>query len=293
VGLVVLLVLTPLVFMTGVVVSQASTVSDSVGPWLSRQPQGPTHSDQLLERIPFWSQLEPYREQLLTTAGEIAGTVSSFAVDSVSAAARNTVGFLFDLFVMLYSTYFLLVHGRELLAQVMSLVPLRPQQKEVLVDKFLSVSRATLKGTLVIGVVQGGLAGLAFAVAGIGGAAFWGAVMAVLSVIPGVGTALVWVPAVLYLFATGQNMAAIGLLLWCAIVVGTIDNILRPVLVGKDTEMPDILVLFGTLGGLSLFGAVGFVIGPVIAALFLAVWRMYSDTFGAVLSVPEAPGGEV
>ena len=187
---------------------------------------------------------------------------------------------------MLYSMFFFLMGGREILDQVMRLFPLEATDKDLLLDKFVSVSRATIKGTLIIGIVQGGLAGLAFAVVGIKGAVFWSAIMAVLSIIPGIGTALVWVPAVGYLFATGQTIPAIGLLLWCAVVVGTADNVLRPLLVGKDTEMPDLMVMLSTFGGLALFGAIGLVIGPVIAALFLTMWRIYSDTFADVLSTP-------
>ena len=162
-------------------------------------------------------------------------------------------------------------------------MPLRPEQSSLLLDKFVSVSRATLKGTLVVGVVQGGLAGAAFAVAGIGGAAFWGTIMGVLSVLPGIGAPLIWVPAVIYLLAVGRIGPAIGLLLWCALVVGTVDNFLRPLLVGKDTKMPDLLILLGTLGGLVVFGAVGIVIGPIVAALFLTVWELYGAAFKDVL----------
>jgi len=156
------------------------------------------------------------------------------------------------------------------------------------VEKFLSVSRATLKGTLIIGILQGGLAGGAFAVVGLDGAAFWGTIMVVLSIVPGIGTALVWFPAVIYLFAVGQTAAAIGLFVWCAAVVGTVDNVLRPWLVGKDTKMPDLLILLGTLGGLVVFGAKGIVIGPIVAALFITVWDLYAVAFKDYL--PESPG---
>jgi predicted PurR-regulated permease PerM len=152
-----------------------------------------------------------------------------------------------------------------------------------MVEKFLSVTRATLKGSLVIGLVQGLLAGAAFAVAGIQGAAFWGTVMAVMSIIPAVGTGLVWVPAVIYLFVISRTAAAIALGLWCLVVVGTVDNFLRPALVGRDTKMPDLLVLVSTLGGLFYFGAVGFIIGPVVAALFLTVWEIYGRAFADFL----------
>ena len=143
----------------------------------------------------------------------------------------------------------------------------------------MSVTRATLKGSLVIGVVQGSLAGLGFMVAGIPSAAFWGTVMAVLSIIPAIGSGLVWVPAVIYLFATGDAGTALLLGIWCLAIVGTVDNFMRPWLIGKDTKMPDLLILLGTLGGLILFGATGFIIGPIVAALFVTAWDIYGRVF--------------
>ena len=138
-----------------------------------------------------------------------------------------------------------------------------------------------------VGLVQGGLAGLAFAVVGIQGSAFWGTLMLVLSIIPGIGTALVWGPAVIYLFAVGKTASAVGLGVWCVLVVGTVDNFLRPKLVGADTKMPDLLILLSTFGGLSMFGAVGLVLGPIIAALFMTIWDIYGTTFADVLTHPE------
>jgi len=173
----------------------------------------------------------------------------------------------------------------------MHLVPLSKDHKTHLLGKFVSVSRATLKGTLVIGIVQGGLAGIAFAVVGIDGAAFWATIMTLVSVIPGIGTALIWFPAVILLMADGQITAAVGLLLWCGIVVGLADNLLRPVLVGRDTEMPDLMVMLSTIGGLMLFGIAGLVIGPLIAALFLSIWKIYGETFSDELGKVKAPAG--
>jgi predicted PurR-regulated permease PerM len=157
----------------------------------------------------------------------------------------------------------------------------------------MSISRATIKGTLVIGIVQGALGCIGFAVAGIEGAAFWGAVMAILSIIPGIGPALVWVPGVIYLFANGETTSAVGLTLWCALVVSTIDNVLRPTLVGRDTQMPDLMILVSTLGGLALFGAVGLIIGPVVAGLFITIWEIFRETFGGIVNSEseEDPGG--
>jgi len=165
-------------------------------------------------------------------------------------------------------------------------------------DKFTSVTRATIKGTLAIGILQGGLAGMAFAVLGIPSAVFWGAIMAILSVIPSVGSALIWVPAAIFLAATGHLGKGIGLFAFCAVVVGSLDNLLRPMLVGKDTQMHELMILFGTLGGIIMFGVVGMIIGPIIAALFVTLWEIYGIAFQDVLpevtpSSPEtAPGPE-
>jgi predicted PurR-regulated permease PerM len=178
---------------------------------------------------------------------------------------------------MLYATFTFLIHGQAMLDRALRFTPLTERDRSRLLGTFASVGRATLKGTVIIGIVQGGLAGLAFGVAGIEGAVFWGAVMCVLSIVPGVGTALVWVPAVIFLALDGQVGTAIGIALWCGLVVGTVDNVLRPLLVGKDTEMPDLLVMLTTLGGLALFGAAGLVLGPIIGALCMTAWRLWGS----------------
>ena len=166
----------------------------------------------------------------------------------------------------------------QLLSGIFSCIPVSNEDREQLTNTFSSVARATLKGTLIIGIVQGGLAGASFAIAGIQGAIFWSAVMAVLSIIPGVGTAIVWVPTVIILGLTGHVGAAIGIGLWCGIVVGTADNVLRPMLVGKDTKMSELMVLVTTLGGLTFCGAAGIVVGPVIGALFTTIWSLWKNT---------------
>jgi len=173
--------------------------------------------------------------------------------------------------------------GEVILAKILFYTPLDNRDEKRLLERLASVTRATIKGTLVIGILQGALAGVGFWVAGIGGAAFWGTVMTVLSVVPGIGAALIWIPAVIYLFISGQTLPAILLLSWCAGIVGTIDNILRTRLVGKDAKMPDLLILVGTLGGIYLFGPIGFIVGPIVCGLFLTVWDIYGITFKDVL----------
>ena len=285
----ILVVFIPLSVFLGIVAAQALEVTHSVGPWIERQIEQPDRLDQLLWSNPRLEWLQPYQHELMTKISELAGMVGSFLVNSVAAATRGTASFLLSTFVMLYAFFYFLLSGRELLEKVLYYIPLEPEDENLMVEKFLSVTRATLKGSLVIGIVQGLLAGAGFAVAGIEGAAFWGTVMAVLSIIPAVGTGLVWVPAVIYLFVVGKTGVAIALGVWCMVVVGTVDNFLRPALVGRDTKMPDLMVLISTLGGLFYFGAVGFIIGPVVAALFIAAWEIYGRAFAEYLPAAVLP----
>jgi predicted PurR-regulated permease PerM len=198
-----------------------------------------------------------------------------------------------DVFVMAYAMFYFLREGDRVLAKIFYYMPLNDDDETRVLELMTSVTRATIKGTLVIGVIQGALGGIGFFFAGLDGAAFWGTMMTILSVVPGIGSALVWVPAVIYLFVIGQTLTALLLLGWCAVVVGTIDNVLRPMLVGKDAQMPDLMILIGTLGGLVLFGPIGFIIGPIVCGLFVTVWEIYGATFREILPpVRSLPGPE-
>ena len=285
--IVIVMVVIPLILLIDIVTAQAVEVGEDMTPKVNAFVDKLNQPGDSSDRVPFGDRLAPYSDEIAEKLGQIAEAVGSFLIGNLSAVAQGAMQFFFSLFIMLYSLFFFLMNGRETLDGAMRLVPLKPSDQQLLVDKFVTVSRATLKGTLVIGIVQGGLAGLAFAVVGIQGAVFWGTVMVVLSVIPGIGTALVWVPAVFFLAVSGNTGAALGLALWCAIVVGSADNVLRPRLVGRDTEMPDLLVMLSTFGGLALFGAVGLILGPVVAALFLAVVDIYAETFGDLVAPPQ------
>ena len=277
----------PLSFFFSIVTTQAVQVSQSVGPWVNENLAVPHERNELLNSIPLPESIEraiaPYQSQIATKLAEWAGRIGALVVSMLAAATRGAVGFFISLFIMLYSMFFFLKDGKQLMERILYYIPLGNDEEDMLVERFVSVTRATLKGTLVIGIVQGALAGAAFWVVGIHGVAFWGTLMAILSIIPGLGTAIVWVPAVLYLVAIDHFAAAIGLAAWCIAVVGTADNVLRPILVGRDAKMPDLLILLSTLGGLVLFGAVGIVIGPIIAALFVTVWEIFGTTFAGVL----------
>lgn len=188
---------------------------------------------------------------------------------------QNTFKLLLNICLMLYLTFFLLRDGNYLLELLIRALPLGDARERMLFAKFGEVTRATIKGNLVIAAIQGTLGGLIFWALGIPGALLWGVVMAVLSLIPAVGPAIVWVPVSIYLFATGDHVKGIVLVAFGAGVIGLVDNILRPILVGRDTKLPDYIVLLSTLGGLALFGINGFVIGPLVAALFIAFWGIF------------------
>lgn len=272
-----ILLVIPLLLFMGLLVAQALDVSQQASLWVNSQLQDSSDIRQRVEQYPLIQQLQPYRDEILAKAGQLAAQAGSVVAGGLAMAAKGTAGFLVQTFVMLFALFTFLISGSRMLDSALCLTPLSAEDKDQLVKTFTSVGRATLKSTVVIGITQGGLAGLAFWAAGISGAAFWGVLMAILSIIPGIGTPLVWVPAAVYLYLNGQTGAAVGLTLWCMLVVGSIDNVLRPRLVGQDTKMPDLLVLLTTLGGLALFGAAGILIGPIIGAMCMTAWRIWGN----------------
>ena len=288
--LIVIVVILPLGVLMGIVTAQAIKVGQTVTPWVQEQIAQPGEFQKLLSSLPFFDKIAPYSETIWRKAGELIGTVSHFLIGSLSTATKGAVNFLFMTFALLYTMFFFLMDGDKLLYKILYYLPMHDQDEQRMLEKFTSVTRATLKGTAVIGVLQGTLAGMAFWVVGIPSAVFWGTIMAVLSIIPGIGTALVWVPAVIILAAGGNYLKAVGLCLFCALVVGSIDNLLRPILVGKDTQMHELMIFFGTLGGIIMFGIMGMIIGPIVAALFVTIWEIYGVAFKDILpQVGSAP----
>lgn len=245
-------------------------------------------------------QLAEYFQRVLGVLPEWArGWLSRLGIDDLAAAqaklaealqrsgsaltqrvfliGQGTLTFVVNLFVMLYLLFFFLRDGPSLAALAERALPLSPQHTRRVTTEFATVVRATVKGNVVVALVQGTLGWLAFWFLGITGALLWGAVMAILSLLPAVGAAMVWAPVAIYLLASGSLWSGIGLVVWGMFVIGLVDNVLRPILVGKETRMPDWLVLLATLGGLAVFGLGGFVIGPVIAAIFIAAWAIFAE----------------
>jgi predicted PurR-regulated permease PerM len=218
--------------------------------------------------------------QDMLSSGVLRG--SQFIATHALSLGQNAFEFLVSFGIMLYLLFFLLRDGDGLAARIKQAMPLTMEHKRHLSSKFTTVIRATVKGNVAVAVIQGALGGLIFYFLGIQGALLWGFMMAFLSLIPAVGAGLIWIPVAIYFLFTGAVWQGAVLIAFGVFVIGLVDNLLRPVLVGRDTKMPDYVVLISTLGGLVLFGLNGFVIGPVIAALFMSAW----DLFAAAMDTP-------
>lgn len=215
------------------------------------------------------------KTDIATWISSASAWIFSEALSISSATFTVIVKTLF----MLYLLFFFLRDGEKLGRYVMHRLPLGDAKESALFTRFASTTRAMMKGTIVVALVQGLVGGILFWVAGVPNPILWGAVMAFVSVIPAVGPFLVWLPAGLFLLATGSLVPALIVLIGGGVVISSIDNILRPILVGRDTQMPDALIFISILGGISVFGLTGVIIGPVIAALVLTVWDLFAEEF--------------
>ena len=220
----------------------------------------------------------------LTNISELKDMLSNGALQGSQLIAtealnmgQNTFAFIISFGIMLYLLFFLLRDGAVLSAKIRQAIPLSTEHKRHLFSKFTTVVRATVKGNIAVAAMQGTLGGVMFSFLGIQGALLWGFVMAFLSLLPAVGAGLIWAPVAIYFLLTGALWQGIILIAFGVLVIGMVDNILRPILVGKDTQLPDYVVLISTLGGMVIFGLNGFVIGPVIAALFISGWDLFSS----------------
>jgi predicted PurR-regulated permease PerM len=276
---IVLIVILPLTLIAAALTQQGAVV---VGKMQSGELNFGKLLQQILNALPGWAtgvldrfgvaSLGDMQEKV--TSGLIKGgqTIASQALD----IGQSTFSFMVSLAIMLYLLFFLFRDGDTLARAVKDAIPLRPGLRDELLEKFTIVIRATVKGSLLVALTQGALGGLIFWILGINAALLWAVLMAFLSLLPAIGAGLVWLPVALYLLATGSFWQGAILIAYGFVVIGLADNIMRPMLVGKDTKMPDYIVLISTLGGIEAFGLNGFVIGPVIAAMFIAAWDIFS-----------------
>jgi predicted PurR-regulated permease PerM len=201
---------------------------------------------------------------------------SNYLATQAFSFGQGTFDFVVSFFIMLYLLFFFLRDGQELTRKIRIAIPLAEPQKRRLQLKFTRVVRATVKGNVVVAITQGALGGFIFWILDIPSALLWAVMMAFLSLLPAVGAGIVWAPVALYFLLSGMIWQGVALGLFGIFVIGLVDNVLRPILVGKDTRMPDYLILISTLGGMAVFGLNGFVIGPMVAALFMSTWALFT-----------------
>ncbi|MEY4561319.1 MAG: hypothetical protein RLZZ618_596 [Pseudomonadota bacterium] len=277
-GIILLIVVLPLSLISGMLVQEGSALFLKIK---TGEFNFATYFNQVVAALPAWvgslldrfgiGNLGELQQKIAATLTQGSQLIAGHALN----IGQNTFDFVVGFFIMLYLMFFLLRDGGELSRKVRDAIPLNADHKRDLFAKFTTVVRATVKGNVLVAAAQGALGGLAFWFLGIHAPVLWAVLMAFLSLLPAIGAGLIWVPVAIYFLVTGHIWEGSVLVAYGVLVIGLVDNVLRPILVGKDTKMPDYIVLISTLGGMAIFGLNGFVIGPVIAAMFMAVWDIF------------------
>lgn len=273
-----LLIVTPIVFTLSLAVVEANHLYETIG-------QDQT-LEQLIDSGVTYLNTRPLAHYVfsaeLLNPDQISSDIKELGANALGilqTAYQSVTHFFFWSFIMFFTLFYLFIDGEKAFHYLLKLSPLKNEHEKLLAEKFISISRATLKGTLVVGTVQGLLGGIAFWIVGVPSPAIWGLMMILLSMIPLIGSALIWLPAALFLLLIGDVWQGVFLLAVGFGVISVIDNILRPRFVGKDTQMHPLVIFFAIIGGIAYFGLPGFVIGPIFIALFLALWEIYAVEF--------------
>ena len=281
VTIVLLIVILPLTLIGALLVQEGLSVYER---FQSGELNFGKYFQQVLGALPGWvsdlldrfglTNLRAMQERLST--GLVQG--GQFVAAQALNIGQNTFDLIVELIIVLYLLFFLVRDGDDLARRIRTAIPLHADQQRELFNSFTTVIRATVKGNVVVAIVQGALGGLIFWFLGVHAPVLWAVVMAFLSLLPAIGSALIWLPVAIYFLVTGATWQGLVLIAYGVLIIGLVDNLLRPFLVGKDTKMPDYIVLISTLGGMAIFGLNGFVIGPVIAAMFMAVWDIFASS---------------
>ena len=274
----------PLAGLTGMVTSEAIQISKKARPIVKEAlDNNLSLSEKVPDWLPFKEKLEPFHETIVNKASEATSAMGRWLVSSLSSATKGTLGFFMSLFILFYAMFYFLIHGPQSLHTLASLLPLSEEDRTEVMKRGLTVTRASIKGIMIVGLIEGILVGLALWIAGIEGSAFWGSVVFLLAAIPGLGASLIWLPAAGYLLFIGSTGWGIGLIIWGVLVVGLVDYLVRPWIVGNDAKLPDLVILISIFGGIFSFGPIGIIIGPVIAALLDTILNIYKKTFHHLL----------
>lgn len=241
-----------------------------------------------LNKNPVFARLHIDQAFIIEKSQDALKAVTAYIVNHISAFTQNTILVVVKFAVMIYTLFYFLRDGEHLISSAIANIPMDDKHLRHFVDQFFNTAKASLKFTFVIGGIQGFLGGLIFAVTGIEKPLLWGVIMFALSVVPAIGCSLVWAPAGIIMLFLGNIWQGVVILLFGALVISSVDNLLRPVLLGRDTKMHALLIFLSTLGGIAAFGASGFVLGPIIAALFLAGWKLFTEYYQESRQTPSS-----
>lgn len=273
-------IILPIIFVSGLIFNEVSHV-------VAQTTQQDSSVQQSVQRIVTMIVNVPILNIAFERVGEYASSseintvvknAANYSISFIQSIYRSVVSGAITFFVLLFTLFYFFIDGKSIIVRMMELSPLRDKHELNLINEFTSMTRATLKGTVVIGLIQGITGGVAFAIAGVLSPVLWTVVMIVLAIIPAVGAALVIFPAAIIMLLLGYVWQGIFLAV-IGVFVSSIDNVLRPKLVGKDTQMHSLAVFFATIGGLKMFGLIGFIVGPIIMALMIALWKIYAVEF--------------
>ncbi len=281
--LVTIIIIFPLTVTSALLINESVSLYNSVNDKQGEIMTGVKQAIEYLNHQPvltrFLSQDELFNQETITQRISEGGTyLLNVTLTFAKDFTQNSFTFVVMFVIMLYTLFYFLKDGEKMLKKAMFLLPLGDKYEKILYKKFTSTSRAALKGTLVIGLIQGVVGGLLMAATGVPGAFIWGIIMVILSVIPATSSTIILVPAGIIMLILGRYGAGATLIIGGGLI-SILDNFLRPMLIGKDLQMHPLLILFSTLGGIAFFGISGFIIGPIVAAFFLSLWEMYENYY--------------
>jgi predicted PurR-regulated permease PerM len=286
--LIVLIILLPAAIVASLLVAESLKIYQSISAdtGLIEEKVRNTLSD--LTNHPYISQFHVDEQFFVDRFRDAIKNIANYIIVRLSGITQNTIVFLIQFGVMIYALYFFFRDGDRILKRALRICFLESGKGRILYEHFIATARATLKATILLGGLQGISGGIIFYVTGIEGAMIWGVLMTVLAILPGIGCSIIWAPAGIIMLLGGHLWEGVAILTFGVLVISLGDNLLRPILIGSDVELHPLLIFLSTLGGLVVFGLSGFVMGPIIASLFLAIWDMYDKSSGDIVADHES-----
>jgi predicted PurR-regulated permease PerM len=283
--LIVLIIILPAAIIGSLLISESIQIYNSISTDTSAIENKVQDVLNLLTSNTTMKKFQMDQQLIAEKFSEGIKSIANYIFVHLTDLTQNMIVFLVQFGVMIYTLFFFFRDGDRILRKVMTLCPLGEDKSTILYEQFAAMARATLKATIVLGGLQGISGGFIFFLTGIEGYMVWGLLMVLLAILPGIGCAIIWAPAGVIMLLNNHLWEGIAILTFGTLVIGLADNLLRPVLIGTDVEMHPLLIFLSTLGGLIVFGLSGFVIGPIIAALFLTIGEMYDKLYDDQLSV--------